>query len=68
MRGEWRLPYVAPLEEGSVEACLASAQIDREEADTYDEGTPGRARCLASAERWEAQADHFSFGTATSEH
>lgn len=46
-----RFPYVGEGADGA----RRSAQIDREEADGYDAGEQ-RDACLASAERWEAQA------------
>lgn len=47
-----RIPYVGQGPDG----CRQSAQIDREEADTLDRDDPRRDELLASAERWERQA------------
>jgi hypothetical protein len=49
---EDRIPYVGTDSEG----CLASAQVDREEADTLDSLDPRHSTLLASAERWERQS------------
>jgi hypothetical protein len=51
-----RIPYVGEGREGA----LASAQIDREEADTYDRADPRRESALASAARWERQARPYN--------
>jgi hypothetical protein len=53
-----RIPYDGKGREGA----LASAQIDREEADTYDRADPRRESALASAARWERQARARSAG------
>lgn len=58
-----RRPYVGHGADGA----RRSAQIDREEADTIDTGDEWgrreRDRLLASAERWEAQADTLAHRT-----
>lgn len=51
-----RVPYVGQ----GVDGCLRSAQIDREEADTYDLADPRLSRCLDSALGWEDQAQRWT--------
>lgn len=53
-----REPYVG---EG-VDGCMRSAQIDREEADRLDLDDPRYAEVIASAERWEHQAELLARG------
>ena len=50
--GGHRRPYVGEGADGA----RRSAEIDRNEADTYDRDDARRDAALASAERWEAQA------------
>jgi hypothetical protein len=53
-----REPYVG---EG-IDGCLRSAQIDREEADCLDRSDPRYSEVIASAERWEQQAELVAGG------
>ena len=57
-RTRLREPYVG---EG-VDGCLRSAQIDREEADCLDRSDPRCSEVIASAERWEQQAEIVAGG------
>jgi len=50
-----RTPYVGNGADGA----WRSAQIDREEADVHDMGDPRRDELIASARRWEAQAEEL---------
>ena len=54
-----REPYVG---EG-IDGCLRSAQIAREEADGLDLRDPRFGEVLASADRWEQQAEQLGRGT-----
>jgi hypothetical protein len=54
-RADWRRPYVGDGADG----CRRSAQIDREEADTHTIGSPPHLERLASAKRWERQAEQM---------
>jgi hypothetical protein len=53
-----RDPYVGE----DIDGCLRSAQIDRDEADCLDLRDPRHAEALASAERWEQQAEQLARG------
>jgi hypothetical protein len=55
MSGRVWNPYVGKGAEGM----RASAQIDREEADTLDSGDPRREELLARADEWERRAFEF---------
>lgn len=48
--------HVTPYVGEGAEGCRASAQIDREEAQTLDRFDPRRDELYASAERWEERA------------
>lgn len=50
-----REPYVGDGADGA----RRSARIDREEADGLDRGDPRRDELLASAERWDRQAEQL---------
>lgn len=50
-----REPYVGQV----IDGCLRSAQIDREEADGLDLSDHRYAAVIASAERWEQQAERL---------
>jgi hypothetical protein len=55
LRAGHRNPYIGSGSEGA----RPSAQIDREEADTYDAADRRRTHALASAEAWTAQAEEL---------
>lgn len=58
-----REPYVG----GGADGARRSARIDREEADGLDRDAPRREECLASARRWDAQADALDRVIGTSD-